>query len=142
MELLFALLLGAAGGMWIYKRAMAKDAANFKAYILANYTGVWAVYPTSPWDETVEQRAAEIEAGFIEHGNTLPKYVQRYYFNDMVKGPGGPTSTAALGWQDCMVLFANDYLHRVSEFHTTQHQKDPQSTAQFLAGQKQSLNTL
>lgn len=141
MTTVFALFIGAFGAIWIYKRVQAKANANFQARVLASFTGVWPVFPNNPWDETVDERARNIANGFIEQGNQFPKYVQPYYYNDMLVGDDGkPKSTASLDWQNCLVLFCHDYLRRVQEFHEQQHAKDPAATIEHLAYQRKSPN--
>ena len=142
MGYLFTLLLGAAGWWFVSARLQKKNEANFQAQVLARFTGVWPVFPTSPWDDTVKERADEISAGFVEHGNTFPKYVQPYYYNDVIRDESGKErSTASLSWQNCLVLYMHDYLRRVDEFHAKQYAKDPEATREYLGGQSKNLNT-
>ncbi len=140
MTTILALILGAAGGMWMLKRITAKSAANFQAAFYSTFTGVYPVFPESPWDDTVDARAAELEAGFTEHGNHFPRQIQPYYYNSIL---GGSQSTASLDFQNCMVLFTRDYLNRVEQFHAKQYAADPKATNEHLAGQRPvNLNTL
>ncbi len=143
MGIIIGILVGGIGMLWLSNRLNTKNKANFRARVLSTFTGVWPVFPYSPYDETVDARAAEIANGFVEHGNQFPKYVQKYYYNDVIKDANGnEKSTASLDWQNCLVLYMHDYLRRVEQFHAEQHAKSPTAAAEFLAGQKQSMNTL
>ena len=135
-------LCSAALAIYIYRRITKKAQANFRAQVLASFTGVWPVFPVSPWDDTVDDRAKEIAKGFVDEGNAFPKYVQPYYYNDLVSVDGKKISTASQDWQNCLVLFCQDYLRRVEAFHARHAEKDPVAAAQHFSYQRTNLNTL
>ena len=133
METLFALLCGAAA-WWLAARMQAKRQANHKTAFLSNFTGVVAVIASSPWDDTVAQRAKELEEGFVACANNKPRKVLELYYNNLMADHMA-TSRDFMAWQ---AEVCRQVLQEHAAFILEQQKLDSQAAAHFYGGQAET----
>lgn len=109
----------------------AKRLANHKTAFLSNFTGVVAVIASSPWDDTVAQRAKELEEGFVECANNKPRKVLEMYYNNILADHMA-TSRDFMAWQAEM---CRQVLQEQAAFILEQQKLDNQAAAHFYGNQ-------
>ena len=136
--LLLILLIGVPAAWILRGRMEEKRRANARARFFATFTGVYPVFPQTPWDDGLEDVANEIRRGFLAHGNALPRKVVTYAYNNVLD----EGSTLALDYTNAMVMSVRDYLRRLEEFHAEQARKNGDAARQHFGGQAGEWETV
>lgn len=133
MKLLFASLIVGLIVHFLTRRAMEKKEANFRTLILSNYKGVWPVFPTTPWDKDVMQRAAEIERLMDEYGNRQPRLVIPFYYNNVKSLE--PGEKVELDYSNFILESCRTVLREHENLLKKAHEQDAIATAKTFGGQ-------
>ena len=104
---------------------------NAETIVYSTYTGIWPVYPLTPFDDSVQARCEALRQTFAAHGNNHVEVVPYLY-----SLPIGKEATAGVSYAQFLQMCHVDYLRRVQEFNSKKLDKDIAAAATYLAGQK------